>query len=636
MPILGNPDYHAIIYTHVLSLNTRRNLMNVNKIIKKLSRANLFDATLETNFTKFNTYILEVYPHLNNFFDQITKIKIPMSIERSIDFINNKEYNEKDIKENYFECNKNHLVNMQTICFSIKDLLLFYKIVTMKLEKFSRNENLLKALDKIYYHEKSLTSRIDDRKYFLLFDITYNPEQTTLLFSNTLNKFTFNKIAENEEDDNPSFIISRVKYCLKLILRGLNIISPRIYPHLEESETSEQIINGLLSIVKNEEYYSNELDDKVPLSWYSLYLISNLERLNLKYKLNDYNLLYSEILEDARHEIANANEKSYLITTKLGVYIRSAEKINEITRKDLYKVTQADKNLRLENFFNNLTLKACVKKEVSKDGYVSILIFKAEDCAHKRFNLIGRLIEAKIDKTLKGETSWHIEKIQGFIQILEESQELKKDIETGLTETEISTSIKNYLFLIKDELYRNLLFTKFIPSKCEELLEEIETIIFRKSYKMLFPSLQSLNDDLFFKKCIEYQFIKPEHLEINKKYLNEALWENACLFLKAMDSEKSPIDKLRCVQNAYKILNNCINFCSGKNENAGVDDIIPIFIFIIIKSQPKRMFSNINYIKAVTDPGKLLATYGFLLSQVEMATEFILNLNKENLKITEK
>jgi len=58
-----------------------------------------------------------------------------------------------------------------------------------------------------------------------------------------------------------------------------------------------------------------------------------------------------------------------------------------------------------------------------------------------------------------------------------------------------------------------------------------------------------------------------------------------------MDEEKSAKDKLNCVLRAYKILSNSINFCSGK-DNAGVDDINPILIYIIIKSNPKRMYSN--------------------------------------------
>jgi len=61
-----------------------------------------------------------------------------------------------------------------------------------------------------------------------------------------------------------------------------------------------------------------------------------------------------------------------------------------------------------------------------------------------------------------------------------------------------------------------------------------------------------------------------------------------------MDNEKSPIEKLRCVQSAYQILNNSINFSLGKEAYSGVDDLIPILIYVIIKSKPKRIITNLK------------------------------------------
>lgn len=113
---------------------------------------------------------------------------------------------------------------------------------------------------------------------------------------------------------------------------------------------------------------------------------------------------------------------------------------------------------------------------------------------------------------------------------------------------------------------------------------------------------------------------------IYTKYINERLWEIAKAHLEKMDEERCPVDKIRCLQRCYTILNNCIIFCSGKKEGAGVDDIIPILIYIIIKAKLKRMVSNFNYIKALINPAKMMANHGFLISQLEMSMEYILNL----------
>ena len=83
-------------------------------------------------------------------------------------------------------------------------------------------------------------------------------------------------------------------------------------------------------------------------------------------------------------------------------------------------------------------------------------------------------------------------------------------------------------------------------------------------------------------------------------------------------------------------MNNTIKFSSGKNESAGQDELTPIFQYIIIKAQPKRMFSNINYIKCFLGEKDLDGKLGFLLSQMESATSFIININHTDLKLTEE
>jgi hypothetical protein len=82
--------------------------------------------------------------------------------------------------------------------------------------------------------------------------------------------------------------------------------------------------------------------------------------------------------------------------------------------------------------------------------------------------------------------------------------------------------------------------------------------------------------------------------EINKAYVNENLILLATNCITKMDEEKSPYDKLKCIASAHKIINNSIKFCSGKDEDAGADDLSPIFQYIILRAKPRRIFSNIK------------------------------------------
>ena len=83
-------------------------------------------------------------------------------------------------------------------------------------------------------------------------------------------------------------------------------------------------------------------------------------------------------------------------------------------------------------------------------------------------------------------------------------------------------------------------------------------------------------------------------MDINKSYISDNLLSLAIDSVKKMDEEKTPYDKLKCVSSAYKIINNTIKFCTGKDSDSGADEINPILIYIILKSQPKRMISNIK------------------------------------------
>ena len=99
---------------------------------------------------------------------------------------------------------------------------------------------------------------------------------------------------------------------------------------------------------------------------------------------------------------------------------------------------------------------------------------------------------------------------------------------------------------------------------------------------------------MFHQLTSRLNWIKPENLEIDPRFYNENLWETAFECLKKMDNEKSPCDKLKCVLNVHTILCNSISFSSGKEKSAGADEICSIFIYVIIKCQPRRFVSNIQ------------------------------------------
>ena len=106
--------------------------------------------------------------------------------------------------------------------------------------------------------------------------------------------------------------------------------------------------------------------------------------------------------------------------------------------------------------------------------------------------------------------------------------------------------------------------------------------------------------------------------------------------IKKMDKSKSVLDKLNCIRDAHTNINNTIKFSSGKKDDAGQDELTPIFQYIVIKAQPRTIFTDINYIKCFLGDSRLRGEEGFLVTQMESATSFILSLNQEQLKMNKE
>ena len=155
-------------------------------------------------------------------------------------------------------------------------------------------------------------------------------------------------------------------------------------------------------------------------------------------------------------------------------------------------------------------------------------------------------------------------------------------------------ALTNYTEIIRENLLTDELFKDSTEEEIDDILEDIENYIIRRIYKRVYPQKQLDEDKEFYSKTCNLNWITPEQSDIKKIFVNEKLWQIAISSLNKMDNEKSPIEKLKCVQAAYQILNNSLNFSSGKDIYAGVDDLIPIFIYVIIKSKPKRIITNLK------------------------------------------
>ncbi|XP_010252348.1 PREDICTED: vacuolar protein sorting-associated protein 9A-like isoform X3 [Nelumbo nucifera] len=107
--------------------------------------------------------------------------------------------------------------------------------------------------------------------------------------------------------------------------------------------------------------------------------------------------------------------------------------------------------------------------------------------------------------------------------------------------------------------------------------------------------------------------------------------------LQKMNAFKAPREKLLCILNCCRVINNLLLNVAMSSDNvpAGADDFLPILIYVTIKANPPQLHSNLKFIQLYRRQSKLISEAAYYFTNLMSAKSFIIDLDAKSLSINE-
>ena len=360
-----------------------------------------------------------------------------------------------------------------------------------------------------------------------------------------------------------------------------------------------QIVNILKTEIGN--YSQTEKSQRI--FFCCTYVLTHFDNLPLEYRKNNYSKVFTEIFEDSKILI---DELEKDIVNEFFKAIRYTEKINEIVNTDYIQ----NKNMEKVFFIKHLY------KQIKVNGNVVV---------EKKNNSIEKIrFEVKTNEPKMESINFFVHQIPNIVEL---DSKTKEDILTHEKNIGLNDTINGYFKELKKSINNQEVMSKLSVDEFLQVIYGIENYILRKLYPLCYPIKQSKEDLFIYKKCIRLYFIKPHNVIKDKKFknINEKLLDVSIDYIKEMDSKNSPMDKINSFGKALNFLSNSMEFNSGKVD-FGVDDLLPLLIYIVIKSRPQKLQSNYSYCMNFINKDLLKKQYGSLLTQMGVIKDIIKNM----------
>eukprot|EP00063_Salmo_salar_P077838 XP_014052673.1 PREDICTED: rab5 GDP/GTP exchange factor isoform X2 [Salmo salar] len=214
-----------------------------------------------------------------------------------------------------------------------------------------------------------------------------------------------------------------------------------------------------------------------------------------------------------------------------------------------------------------------------------------------------------------------------FIEIMANKKDLGAD--------ELSECVQDFYQNMSDRLMTNF---KGSSERVEQVMDEVEKYIMTRLYKSVFcpETTDDEKKDLATQNRIRaLHWVDIQMLCVPVDEEIPAVSDNvvkAITDVIEMDSKRVPRDKLTCITRCSKHIFSAIKIT--KSEPGSADDFLPTLIYIVLKANPPRLQSNIQYITRFCNPSRLMTGEdGYYFTNLCCAVAFIEKLDAQSLNL---
>ena len=638
LPAFKDPKFGSFINNFIISGATIQNLETISEIIHKLISFSFIKGDEDNgDFTPFNRYFLNKMPKVFNFFENISKVKLPNFIEKIINC-----NPDKNIIYNYFNENEEEIIFHRSICFSLDNIVcLLNNMDACKDIIFQdKSTNELKiTFEKVFYSNREIIQELEKKEEFEITQL--GKKKKNKQEKKILNFFLFNKLLINDKyknlfkmnQDKPNFSLKELDSTEKEedikknnIIKVKNLLSGLLYNYrnlvktdFDEGTTvnTNKILIELKKFMKSSNFV---IDGSIPSEWYVDSLLECLKSLPPDLRNNDYENLYNTLINEVSNAMKNLDFETLSFCLGKVKFANRGKIYYENLKKEIIEIELNEKvQAIIENTIIPVTITMnSIEKEIKIEKGKSIKeipffdIFKGDSEERKTCSTIESF----------GNKFPNIEMARK--NNFPETQLFEYEEELNLTE-----ELNNYFNIIKEHLVKRMNYNES-QSEFETILNKIYDYVMEKIYEKIYPSEPFIEDNLIFAQCILVSWVEPQHLiKGRNNYIFDSFLPDVINYFEKIEKEKSPRKKLENMVNIFVSIENVVKF-NGDNKDIGVDDQLPILNYAFIKAHPFPMYTNCKYMELFLG-SKKYRLEGNYLTQLFTICKFIENLSAKDL-----